>query len=95
METIKQKAKLYLPKSNNPAADVECQITVHTDRRTQLRSWHGTLEILKEYQSIHPLMSQQLRVQLEDGRSGTLLITRHRIGTPGKTIFFQGTGLLK
>ena len=95
MEIIEQKGKLYLPESEDPAAEIECRILVDIDRRTQLRSWRGTLKILQEYQSIHPLTSQEFRLQLEDGRSGKLFITYHRIGISGETISFRGTGPLE
>ena len=95
MERIKQKGKLYLLGNDDPAAEVECQITTDIDRRTQLRTWRGTLQILKEYESIRPLTSQDFKLQLEDGRSGKILITHHRIGTWGETISFQGSGPLE
>jgi len=95
MERIKQKAKLYLLGNDDPAAEVECQITTDIDRRTRLHTWRGTLQILKEYESIRSLTSQDFKLQLEDGRSGTILITHRRLGSWRETISFQGSGLLQ
>ena len=95
MERIKQKAKLYLLGSDDPAAEVECLITTDIDGRTRLRTWRGTLQMLKEYQSIHPLTSQEFKLQLQDGRSGKILITHHRTGSWGETISFRGSGPLE
>ena len=95
MERIKQKAKLYSLGNDDPAAEVECQITTDIDRRTRLHTWRGTLQILKEYQSIRPLTSQDFKLQLEDGRSGKILIAHHRTGSWGETISFRGSGRLQ
>ncbi|MBA7641998.1 hypothetical protein ES703_49684 [subsurface metagenome] len=103
-ETIKQKAGLYLRGSNDPIAEVECEITgvVGMAEGTQLKTldtWSGTLQILKEYQSIRGAIvkNKEGKLQLEDGRSGKIIITDFPEDSQGGigSISFQGSGPLE
>jgi len=82
-----QKAKLYLPGSDDPMAGVECQITLVVDvieisERPPLNSldaWEGELWILQEYQSIpQTRVINQIRKAIFENREFRLQLENDR-----------------
>ncbi len=103
-----QRAKLYLPGSDDPIAEVEGEIKrvvdiIDISKRLSLNSldaWEGKLWILQEYQSIRQviLKNREFRLQLEDDRSGKIIIEHPPIKSGEKKIgpiSFQGSGPLE
>jgi hypothetical protein len=74
------------------AADVEVMLEVITPPLGP-KSWHGAL-VLSDPWPLEP--SGLLRLELEDGRSGTILVSNTEYSTPGQTtVLFEGTGALE
>jgi len=74
-------------------ADIEVQISISTDVRTQLKAWHGTF-LVPDSDYIAP--GVQCRLVLEDGREGVFYVDNMIISSRDRSrVYFKGSGPLE
>jgi hypothetical protein len=92
MKRIRGNIALNDDRNNTILQDVEIWLTETTDQRSGLRGWGGTFNLARG-KWLDPM--ERYFIELEDGRSGEILLTRVGVGTNHPpAVNFLGSGEL-